>query len=481
VAHFRHANVRCSAAATDVSSDRGRFLLMIPEDELPESDASRMSPERRAFEAHRRANALVSILLDRELRILWAAAGIEALTGFQPHTIVGRSALDFVHDDDLPQLAGAMAQEIADGAAWSRYEPTLPTMSVRCRIRSSTNRWLTCELFAFNYLHDLGVNGVLIVVRNATIDSALAAAADVLAGGSDITGVTEAIQATFNLLDRSESFVILDPVFPSIVGSGFPFANDAVSTGPWIETLLTGAPRVVQIAEMSGHEDLVAYANRRGYRAIWMYPITEPSTSRVRGCLTVLSSLSGWPRLLPQAMLERSVQLLSLSLERDQFTNRLRHAAYIDALTGVLSRIRLFSELERATTVSPVTVLYVDLDGFKQVNDVYGHSAGDTLLRAAAERIRAAVRPGDLVGRLGGDEFAIVCGERLDRSEAVDIAARVVEAFHRPVSVNEVTQSVTVSVGIAFGEQFVSPGDVVASADAAMYRAKQAGKNRWSL
>jgi diguanylate cyclase (GGDEF)-like protein len=454
---------------------------MTKDDELPETDTSRMLPEQRAFEAHRRANALVSILLDRELTIQWAADGIEALTGFRPAAIIGRSALDFVHDDDLPQLAGAMAQEIAHGAAWSRYEPTLPTMSVRCRIRSSANRWVTCELFAFNYLDDLAINGVLIVVRNATIDSALAAAADILAAGSDIVEVTEAIQGAFRLLDRSESFVILDPVFPSVIGTGFPFADDAVATGPWIETLLTGAPRVVQMSEMVGHEDLVAYANRCGYRAIWMYPITEPSTSRVRGCLTVLSSLSGWPRLLPQTMLGRSVQLLSLSLERDQFTNRLRHAAYIDALTGVLSRIRLFSELERATTVSPVTVLYVDLDGFKQVNDVYGHSAGDSLLRAAAERIRAAVRPGDLVGRLGGDEFAIVCAERLGRSEAVDIAARVVEAFHRPVSVSDVTQNVTVSVGIAFGEQFVAPSEVVAYADQAMYRAKQAGKNRWSL
>jgi diguanylate cyclase (GGDEF)-like protein/PAS domain S-box-containing protein len=443
--------------------------------------SAQRSAEDRALLAHTRGSALVSILLDSELRLQWADEGIFGLTGYQPEEVVGFSALEFVHPDDLPALAAAVAPELAAETSFSRYEPMLPTLSIQCRVRTKAGRWLVVELFRFNYLDDPAITGVLITIRDATIDAALAAATDALARGGDTVEVTNFIRAAFAALDRSEAFVVLDPIFPNVVGDGFPFADDAIANGPWMDTLMTGAPTIVQVTDLVGHDDLVAYANRRGYRAMWVYAITEPSSGRVRGCLTVLSSLTGWPRLLPKTMLERSAQLLSLALERDHYTNRLRHAAFVDALTGVLSRTRLFADLERAVTVGPVTVLYVDLDGFKQVNDVYGHAVGDNLLRAAAERIRAAVRPGDIVGRLGGDEFAIVCTQRMDRGDALAVAARVVESFHRPVSVNDVAQEVTVSVGIAFGTQFMAHGDLLAQADAAMYRAKQAGKNRWSV
>jgi diguanylate cyclase (GGDEF)-like protein len=439
------------------------------------------SAEARAMLAHSRGSALVSMLLNRELRLDWVDDGIYGLTGFHPAEVIGQSALEFVHPDDLAALAAAVAPELANETSYSRYEPMLPTLSTQCRVRTKSGRWLQVELFRFNYLDDPAIEGALLIIRDATIDAALAAATDTLAKGGDVTLVATSIRAAFAALDRSEAFVILDPIFPNVVGDGFPFADDTIATGPWMDTLMTGAPTIAQVKDLKGHDDLVAYANRRGYRAMWVYPVTEPASGRVRGCLAVLSSLSGWPRLLPKTMLERSSQLLSLSLERDQFTNRLRHAAFVDALTGVLSRARLFTDLERAVTVGPVTVLYVDLDGFKQVNDVYGHAIGDNLLRAAAERIRAAVRPGDIVGRLGGDEFAIVCTQRMERGDALAVAARVVESFHRPVSVNDVAQEVTVSVGVAFGAQFTAPDDLLAQADAAMYRAKQAGKNRWSL
>jgi diguanylate cyclase (GGDEF)-like protein len=183
---------------------------------------------------------------------------------------------------------------------------------------------------------------------------------------------------------------------------------------------------------------------------------------------------------MPEIMLTRASQLLALSYERDQFTNRLRHAAYVDALTGVLSRAKVFGELERMLVTTEVTVLFIDLDGFKQVNDRFGHAAGDNLLRAAAERIRSAMRPGDLVGRIGGDEFVVVCGGSLASFESGDIASRLVEAFRQPVSVSGVSQEITVSVGVASAPQLSSPSEVVNRADAAMYRAKQSGRNRWS-
>lgn len=456
-----------------------RVNVSTNENDLNEASPG-VSPLSRGLLAHRSGNAVISILVDKELRIVWAAESITTLTGHRPAQLEQRSAIEFIHPDDVGPIAGALGNEILDRSHY-RYPPTMPTLPLSCRIRSAAGRWVICEAFAFNHLDDPAVEGILLVLRDASLDTALAAVGDALASGQDIGAIAAAVRDAFSVLDHSEAFVLLDPVFPTVVGDGFPFPDSYVAGGPWMETLLTGVPMNIATDEFDGFPLVRHYASRRGHRALWVRPVTDPSSGRVRGCLSVLSSIAGWPRPLPEKMLDRCTKLLALTIERDQFMNRLRHAAYVDSLTGVLARSRLFDELDRALTIGPVTVFYVDLDGFKQVNDIYGHTVGDNLLRAAAERIRAAVRPGDLVGRLGGDEFAVVCTERLETFEAYLIAARIVETFQRAVSVNDVAQEVTVSVGLTIGDQFTAPGDVIVAADQAMYRAKQSGKNRWSL
>jgi diguanylate cyclase (GGDEF)-like protein len=131
-------------------------------------------------------------------------------------------------------------------------------------------------------------------------------------------------------------------------------------------------------------------------------------------------------------------------------------------------------------------VLYLDLDGFKQVNDTHGHGAGDELLRLASERITACVRPDDLVARLGGDEFAVVCTDLAGRPEAEAIAARLVEAMAQPFPIDGVEVQVGLSVGVALAETGGEPGDeavtrLVEAADRALYDAKQAGKGRYRV
>jgi diguanylate cyclase (GGDEF)-like protein len=174
-------------------------------------------------------------------------------------------------------------------------------------------------------------------------------------------------------------------------------------------------------------------------------------------------------------------------LENDRVKEQLRYQAFHDALTGLPNRT-LFAErvgdaLERHSraTGSSATVLFLDLDDFKTINDSLGHSAGDELLAAVAERVRACVRPGDTAARLGGDEFGILL-ERASADEAVRMAARVVEALRAPFVLHGREMAVHTSIGIATGHSGESTADaLLANADVAMYSAKASGKRQYAV
>ena len=166
---------------------------------------------------------------------------------------------------------------------------------------------------------------------------------------------------------------------------------------------------------------------------------------------------------------------------------QLEHLALHDALTGLPNRVLVSEHLARVLEVAArsgrqVGVLYLDLDNFKEVNDRFGHAAGDVILQTVAERLRDAVRPGDTPGRLGGDEFVVVCGGLPGPAEAMDIAERVEAAVAEPIDVGDTVLSVTASTGISIGGGTELYGDhLLRDADAAMYLAKQSGRGRTCL
>ena len=173
----------------------------------------------------------------------------------------------------------------------------------------------------------------------------------------------------------------------------------------------------------------------------------------------------------------------SVLLENDQVKEQLRYQAYHDALTGLPNR-RLFTERvgdALASGPADTNVLFVDLDDFKTINDTLGHGAGDDLLVAAAERVRACVRPGDLPARLGGDEFGILL-ERDTDDDAEQIAARLVEALRAPFVLHGREIQVHASIGIAGGSSGARTADqLLSNADVAMYNAKADGKQRYAI
>ena len=164
------------------------------------------------------------------------------------------------------------------------------------------------------------------------------------------------------------------------------------------------------------------------------------------------------------------------------------HQARSDVLTGLANRLafresvqRSIARLERHAGMSGV--LFLDLDGFKKVNDSFGHAAGDDVLRQVADTLRRVIRREDLVARLGGDEFAVLLSELRTTDEGAATARRILAAFEdSPVTVNGTPADVSTGIGIAVvTDPNTSPDELINRADIALYQAKRAGRGRWQV
>ncbi|MDF4002054.1 diguanylate cyclase [Luteibacter sp. PPL552] len=296
---------------------------------------------------------------------------------------------------------------------------------------------------------------------------------------ADIYEASNGNDALALCLDHAFALVLLDVNMPEMDGfevAQFISDNDDMGDTPIIFVTAAYADDINRI---------------RGYTAGAVDYIAKPINDVIlQSKVKVFLDLYRARALLQQALDElsaRNEQLTREVTERTRMEQLVRHQAMHDALTGLPNRVLFRERLESAIGVADeggarFALAYLDIDGFKGVNDGHGHAAGDELLKAIASRLSARTRAGDTVARLGGDEFALLLDGTADGEQALARCRSLCDAIAEPYMLDVGGARVPAKIGASIGVTLFHPGDgydrLVAAADEAMYEAKRGGKNR---
>ena len=410
-----------------------------------------------------------------------------ALTGYSRDDIVGRSIVDFVEPDDLEFL-------IASLAFAEHYDDAVMGPSrVRFRHRDGEARWT--EYWAYECPPTFGFAGYIVTMSPESVTDNLANAAYQIASDQPLatclTSLARAVTsyplvATGTMIVRSDRLGDTDSIATggdaslTLIGhwpaAVLPYVLDR--SLPWHDVFLDGEQRDIDVDDLP--EPVRTAAAGAGFRSIWMRPvITRQST--VAAAFVAWRYEPGYASPNQERHLHEVVGLARLAFDNDEHRRQLELAATTDPLTGLGNRAGLARRL-RDVEGQHISVLYVDLDGFKQVNDTYGHGVGDHVIVAAGQRLVSLLRETDAVFRVGGDEFVVVCRDISDETStdaSTQIASRIVDRLGAPFRVDDVLVTVGASVGVALRSTDENATELLRRADLALLRAKRDGKARW--
>jgi diguanylate cyclase (GGDEF)-like protein/PAS domain S-box-containing protein len=302
----------------------------------------------------------------------------------------------------------------------------------------------------------------------------------VIADISDRKVVEEKLQLAASVFTFAREGILITAADGSIIEVNETFCN---ITGYTRDEVLGQNPRLLNsgIQKKDFYEEMWSQLLGQGY---WY---GEVWNRRKNGeVFAVMQTISAVYDL--QGKLQHYVALFSDITVLKEHEKRLQHIAHYDALTGLPNRVLLADRLHQAmlqtkTNGKKLAVAYLDLDGFKAINDQYGHHAGDQLLIELARNMKHALREGDTFARLGGDEFVIVMVNLPDIKTSEFILSRVLSAAALPVRFDSLNLQVSASLGVSFYPQLetVDADQLLRQADQAMYQAKLAGKNRYHV
>lgn len=428
----------------------------------------------------------VVMRVDGEGTIGWVNASIERLFGLPVASVIGTNILTYLDLTWDPEALASIGDAL--GAEGMR----LPTL-FRANLPDGTSPIF--EVWANAQLHDPAIEGLVVYVRRwderMLLDAALESSA-VDAPLVDTLDLLAQSMATETLEARGAIMLDLDDDGRpgTVVGHGLDDASVAVLSGPglWSDAVRRDEP----LTAPTGGTGLAG-------SACWCWPVRDDDVPI--GCVVALRDD---PELeidhSRREAMRRIARIAAVAAARAASHASLHHAATHDALTGLANRARFWDELDAITSAarhpggkaadgtapsaaeasSTMAVLYLDLDGFKDVNDRLGHAAGDAVLVEVARRLQATVRRSDLVARLGGDEFAVLCERVADLDELEALASRLQAAITEPVVLDGEAVAIGASIGIAARPAGAcSPDDLVEAADAALYRVKFGAKGGW--
>ncbi len=446
------------------------------------------------------------LVIDALGSVLYASSGVARFAGAASATLVGSSVMALFHDDDRPVVANDVQRAAAsDGRGFD----------ADCRIVSRDGTVHAVEVRAVNELANPSIEGIVLVLHDvdalrdaqaqasaASADRALLANTSARFANSTVDDTERDLHETLDDLCRHGGFQRAVLWSPDEF-ERFLVANDESTSGESLVNHLPDLPlTVMRTLAPDFFAGAVVDASSLGPLDELLACIDVPDVSPLRRLLLVplrlAGSLVGMLTLNPNDSTRRFTHehyavftgignVLANAIGRRNAERALAHQALHDPLTGLPNRSLLLDRIELALarsvrTGENVTVMLIDLDGFKDVNDTLGHGAGDDLLRIVARRLQQTLRDADSVARLGGDEFVVVAETSTDALHASTVASRILESLREPVQVAgqqvTISGSIGVMVGNAHQDQTIDAATLLRKADIAMYRAKSSGRNR---
>jgi diguanylate cyclase (GGDEF)-like protein/PAS domain S-box-containing protein len=371
------------------------------------------------------------------------------ILGWTSEQMVGQSSLVLVHPDDHERALGSWLEMMAK-----------PGSTVRSRVRyqHADGRWIWLELTNTNLVDDPAVGVVLCECLDLTDE--MAAHEALRAREELLDRIAETIPLGLLQYDYERRIVYANERVAQIctggggAGSPDPFARMLPGDRELLDELLTATMRDGHGRDLEVRIEYVPGALRRcsiNIRAL------SDEDGAVNGAILCIDDITESARMRAE----------------------LEDRATFDALTQCMNRASIMEELgallDRGVELG---VVFVDLDGFKNVNDQYGHVVGDGVLLEAAGRLRSALRGGDLIGRVGGDEFLVVCPGLHELKAVVSVATRISQTLLRDIEVDDTRVRLKASTGVAMAHHGVDIDALVASADRAMYESKRQGRGK---
>ena len=372
---------------------------------------------------------LVMGVVDAAGNVRWVSEASERLFGYRPDEVIGTNILDHMDVDwNLLALDSIGAAMVGRGL----QRPML------FRARRKDGSYFVAEVTANSQMDDPVIDGLAVYIRRWDERYLVDGVVDSLAAGAPLDATLQLLVEIMGAETlEADGVVMLEPdaerFLRSVAASGLSGqqTNDGGEHDtPWAVARSSGQPQAVRVADLPARFRTAV----TDHRWCWVWPVIGPD--RVDACLVLWRRADEDVDHTCRFLMEKLVRLTSLVLERERAAAALRHAATHDPLTGLANRTSFFDTLGRALADRRgplVGVLYIDLDGFKPVNDRLGHGAGDHVLREVARRLHTVVRDGDLVSRLGGDEFTVLCREVGHVDELQGIAERLTVAVAEPV------------------------------------------------
>ncbi|MCU1393996.1 MAG: diguanylate cyclase [Ilumatobacteraceae bacterium] len=428
----------------------------------------------------RRREGQFTLLLDDQFDIIWHCDSLAPILGHAD--LVGHSATEHVHPDDLALVLETMFQANRDDDDVDRLDPAQSPESADIRVADADGVWHTFATTTYNHLDDPDVNAVLCTCVLVRDRSDVGRAIEMLGSGADVEAVLPIVA---RLADRS---------LGAHTRTAFAWRHgDRVQrVCAADETVLD--PRLCRVVDLVWSLDLREpliitdlddprldgageVARDAGFIAAFLVPVEAPNGTGIIGAMVAWGRSTVEFQVARQSPVHVALSLAALAVADSRTKRDLRWAAAHDPLTGLINRAEFSHRLETTSAHGDVVLLYIDLDDFKPINDLYGHAVGDTVLIEVGRRISEVIGDADFVGRLGGDEFAVVCADTDDPAYGRDVANRIVRAVRQPIVSHGVEVQVGASVGVAVGAQPLIPSQLMQRADDALYLAKSSGKN----